>query len=51
VVVAGLWLVAVLGAATILISPITPWMVPLEILGGVVCLVATIALAARFHRG
>ena len=44
------WVVAVLGAGTVMVGPITPWFVPVEVLGLVVCLVATAALVLRFVR-
>jgi hypothetical protein len=40
-----MWLVAVLGAAAILVGPITPWTMPVEVLGTTTCLAGTIALA------
>ena len=46
----GLWVVAVLGAATLMVSPITPWFVPLEVLGLVTCLTASTALTLWFVR-
>ena len=50
VVGSAIWVVAVLGAAMVMVSPITPWLVPLEVLGLVVCLVASAALVLRFVR-
>jgi len=44
------WLVAVLGAIAILISPITPWVLSVELVGVVTCLVASGVLAAVFFR-
>jgi hypothetical protein len=44
------WLVAVLGAAAVLLSPITPWVVPVELAGGIICVVASGVLAAAFFR-
>ena len=46
----GIWLVAVLGAGAVMVSPITPWFVPVEVLGLISCLVATAALVLRFVR-
>jgi hypothetical protein len=44
------WLVAVLGALAILVGPITPWMLPVELVGIVICLAASGVLAALFFR-
>ena len=41
---AAIWLVAVLGAGMVLIGPITPWLVPVEVVGMATCLAATTAL-------
>jgi len=46
----ALWAVAVAGAVVVLIAPLTPWVVPIEILGLVVSLGAAIALAVWFVR-
>jgi hypothetical protein len=46
----GLWVVAVLGATAVMISPITSWLVPLETVGLTACVVATTALAVWFVR-
>ena len=46
----AIWVVAVLGAGLLMVSPITPWLVPVEVLGLVTCLVATAALVLRFGR-
>ena len=46
----AIWVVAVLGAAMVMVSPITPWLVPLEILGLVTCLAASAALVLWFVR-
>ena len=47
---AAAWLVAVFGAAAILIGPITPWMLPVELVGVITCLAASGVLAALFFR-
>ena len=44
------WVVAVLGAAAILVGPITPWLLPVELAGMITCLVASSVLAALFFR-
>ncbi|MDT0351252.1 hypothetical protein RM445_17120 [Pseudonocardia sp. DSM 45834] len=44
------WLVAVFGAAAMLIGPITPWMLPVVLVGMVTCLLASGVLAALFFR-
>ena len=44
------WLVAVLGAGAVLISPITPAALLVELVGVVICLVASALLAAMFFR-
>jgi hypothetical protein len=44
------WLVAVFGAAAMLIGPITPWMLPVVLAGMVTCVVASGVLAALFFR-
>ncbi|HEX5811264.1 MAG TPA: hypothetical protein VFY38_04120 [Pseudonocardia sp.] len=44
------WLVAVLGAGAVLISPITPAALLVELVGVVTCLVASAVLAAMFFR-
>jgi hypothetical protein len=46
----GLWVVAVLGATAVMVSPITPWLVPLEAVGLATCLVATVTLVVWFGR-
>jgi hypothetical protein len=46
----GLWVVAVLGAAAVLVSPITPWLMPVEVVGLAACLMASTALAVWFVR-
>ena len=46
----AIWLAAVLGAATLMVSPITPWLVPVEVIGAVTCVVATAALVLRVVR-
>jgi hypothetical protein len=40
----------VLGAAAVMVGPITPWFGPMEALGLGTCLVATTALWLRFVR-
>lgn len=44
------WVMAVLGAVAILVGPITPWVLVVECVGMVVCLVASSVLAAIFFR-
>jgi hypothetical protein len=44
------WLVAVLGAAAILVGPITPWVLLVEAVGMITCIVASGALTALFLR-
>jgi hypothetical protein len=44
------WLVAVLGAVAILVSPITPAVLLVELMGVVTCLVASGVLAAVYFR-
>ena len=44
------WLIAVFGAAVVLVAPITRWMTLLEIVGMTTCLVATSLLAALYLR-
>jgi hypothetical protein len=46
----GLWVVAVLSAAAVLISPITPWLVPVETVGLATCLITSTGLAVWFVR-
>jgi hypothetical protein len=46
----GLWVVAVLSATAVLVSPITPWLVPVEVVGLVICLMASTTLAMWFGR-
>lgn len=46
----GLWVVAVLGAAAVLVGPITPWDGPVVIAGLTTCLTASVALALWFVR-
>ena len=46
----AIWVVAVLGAGAVMVSPLTPWLVPVEVLGLVICLAATAALVLRFVR-
>ena len=50
VVGAVIWVVAVLGALMLMVSPITPWFVPVEVLGLSTCLVGTAALVLRLAR-
>ena len=45
-----IWLVSVLGAAAVMVGPITPWFGVVEALGLGACLVATTALWLRFVR-
>ena len=47
---AALWLTAVLGAVALLVGPVTPWSVPVEVTGLTACLVASIASLAWFLR-
>jgi hypothetical protein len=47
---AVLWLVAVLGAAALLIGPITPWCLPVELVGLGACALGSAASAAWFLR-
>jgi hypothetical protein len=46
----AIWLVAVLGAGMVLVGPITPWLVPVEVVGLTTCLVATTALLLWLFR-
>jgi hypothetical protein len=46
----GLWALAVLSAMAVMVSPITPWLVPLETVGLATCVVATVALVMWFGR-
>ena len=46
----ALWCIAVLGAAAVLLSPITPWTVAVEVAGALVCLAAVGALLAWLLR-
>jgi hypothetical protein len=48
--VVGLWSLAVLGAVVVMTSPLTPWMVQLEVVGIVVVLVCTVGLCLRLSR-
>jgi hypothetical protein len=45
------WLAAVAGAGAILVSPITPWMTTVEIVGGSACLIAVVVLVLGLTRG
>ena len=47
---AALWLTAVLGAVALLVGPITPWCVQVELAGLAACMVASIASLAWFLR-
>ena len=44
----ALWAVAVVGAVTVLLGPLTPWVLGIEIVGLAVCLLATTALAVWY---
>jgi hypothetical protein len=41
----ALWVLAVLGAAAVLVGPVTPWDLPVVVAGLTTCLAATTALA------
>ena len=45
---AALWAVAVVGAVTVLLGPLTPWVLGIEIVGLALCLLATAALAVWY---
>ena len=44
------WCVAVLGAVAVLVGPLTPWGLLVEVLGAVTCLVASGVLAVVYFR-
>jgi len=44
------WCVAVLGAVAVLVGPLTPWGLLIELLGAVICLVASGVLAVVYFR-
>ncbi len=44
------WLIAVLGALTILVSPITPYLLVLEVAGVATCVVAGVLAAVSARR-
>ena len=44
----ALWVVAVVGAVAVLLGPLTPWVLAIEVAGLAVCLVAATALAVWF---
>ena len=44
----ALWAVAVVGAVTVLLGPLTPWVLGIEIVGLALCLLATAALAVWY---
>jgi len=44
------WLVAVLGAAAILVGPITPWVPLVELAGAITCAGASGVLTTLFFR-
>jgi hypothetical protein len=46
----ALWVVAVVGALVMVVGPLTPWVLGVEIAGLALCLSATVALVVWFVR-